>query len=61
MANLDLLVPAGVQAPTARRSVLYHNIGDGTFSRASEAFHQCGWVTSITAHGPTTTMTALWT
>ena len=31
--NLDLLVSAGVGAPTARRSLLYHNNGGGTFSR----------------------------
>src|SRR5262249_11924360 len=33
--NLDLLVSAGVGAPTARRSMLYRNNSDGTFSRVS--------------------------
>src|SRR6266496_488864 len=33
--NLDLLVSAGVAAPTARRNLPYHNNGDGTFSRVS--------------------------
>src|SRR4029077_13864568 len=32
---LDLLVSAGQQAPTARHNILYHNNGDGTFSRVS--------------------------
>src|SRR5438477_4589866 len=32
---LDLLVSAGQQAPTAHRNILYHNNGDGTFSRVS--------------------------
>ena len=29
---LDLLVPAGVEAPTARHNMLYHNSGDGTMA-----------------------------
>ena len=33
--NLDLLACAGASAPSARRNLLYHNNGDGTFSRAS--------------------------
>jgi VCBS repeat protein/ASPIC/UnbV protein len=32
---LDLLVSAGQLAPTARANVIYHNNGDGTFSRVS--------------------------
>jgi hypothetical protein len=32
---LDLLVPAGVEAPTARHNMLYHNDGNGTFTSAS--------------------------
>jgi len=32
---LDLIVSAGVGAPSARRNILYHNNGDGTFSRVS--------------------------
>src|ERR1017187_796682 len=32
---LDLLVPAGVEAPTARHSLLYHNNVDGTFNHVS--------------------------
>jgi VCBS repeat protein/ASPIC/UnbV protein len=32
---LDLLVAAGQGAPTARPNMLYHNDGDGTFSRVS--------------------------
>jgi hypothetical protein len=31
----DLVVPAGVEAPTPGRNILYHNNGDGTFSRVS--------------------------
>jgi len=31
----DLVVPAGVEAPTPRRILLYHNNGDGTFRPAS--------------------------
>lgn len=33
--NLDLCVPAGLEAPTPAHIVLYHNNGNGTFSRAS--------------------------
>jgi FG-GAP-like repeat len=33
--NLDLVVSAGVGAPTPRRTLVYHNRGDGTFSRVS--------------------------
>ena len=33
--NLDLIVSAGVEAPTPRRNMLYHNNGNGTFSRVS--------------------------
>ena len=49
--NLDLLVSAGVQAPTARRNILYHGSGYGTFTRASGGvvtnqlgyFDACAW------------------
>jgi enediyne biosynthesis protein E4 len=49
--NLDLLVSAGVQAPTARRNQLYHNNGDGTFNAVSGGgitnplgfFNGCSW------------------
>ena len=48
---LDLLASAGVGAPTARRNSLYHNNGDGTFSRVSGGsvtnqlgfFNACAW------------------
>src|SRR6266571_2015528 len=33
--NLDLLVPAGLVAPTPTRTLLYHNNGDGTFAAVS--------------------------
>src|ERR1035438_9948259 len=32
---LDLLVSAGIGAPTAQPNILYHNNGDGTFARVS--------------------------
>ncbi|MGH7972337.1 MAG: FG-GAP repeat domain-containing protein, partial [Limisphaerales bacterium] len=49
--HLDLLVSAGVGAPTARRNLLYHNNGDRTFSRVSGGsvtnqlgfFNACSW------------------
>lgn len=48
---LDLLVPAGVEAPNGRHSMLYHNNGDGTFNRVSGGvvtnqlgyFANCAW------------------
>ena len=49
--HLDLLVSAGVGTPTARRNMLYHNNGDGAFSRVSGGsvtnqlgfFNACTW------------------
>src|ERR1022692_959977 len=49
--NLDLLASAGVGAPAASRNLLYHNNGDGTFSRVSGGsvtnqlgfFNACAW------------------
>src|ERR1051326_8057631 len=49
--NLDLLVTFGTFAPTARRNLLYHGNGNGTFSRVNGSsitnqlgyFGTCGW------------------
>jgi enediyne biosynthesis protein E4 len=49
--HLDLLVSAGVLAPSARRNALYHNNGDGTFDLVSGGalnnslgyFDACAW------------------
>lgn len=49
--SLDLVVCAGAAAPTARRTMLYHNSNDGTFSRVSGGsvtnqlgfFGPCAW------------------
>jgi hypothetical protein len=48
---LDLLIVTGIGAPSARRNILYHNNGDGTFTRASAGglvntlgfFHGSAW------------------
>ena len=50
--SLDLVVSAGVGAPSARHNLLYHNNGDGSFHRVSGGsltnltgyFGECAWV-----------------
>ena len=42
--NLDVWVTVGAYAPSARRNMVYHGNGDGTFSRVS------GSVTSLLGH-----------
>jgi hypothetical protein len=49
---LDLVVSAGINAPSARHNLLYQNNGDGSFSRVSGGsltnltgfFGECAWV-----------------